>query len=115
MTVANKAIKVKIQWSVGNYVHSEEEFTGDTLAELIFLLKRRIMTLGNEITAANDRYGDLRAYTPQFANGYMSLGCVEAEWVDDYSGCIMSMTVHDKVCEYRSRGQTQLRRALGLY
>lgn len=114
MADANKTIKVKIQWGVMGYVHSEEEFNGDTLAELIFLIKRRITAIADELISADEQDGDLRRYVPQNATGYPSLGSVEPEWGDDFNGCIMSMTVNNKICEYRSRGQVQLRRELGL-
>lgn len=118
MAVANKddkAIKVKIQWGVMGYVHSEELFQGDSMAELIFALKRRMMKLVDELVAADEKHGDLRGYVPANANGYPSFGGIEPEWGDDIIGCIMSMTVKDRICEYRSRGQSQLRRELGLY
>lgn len=114
MTVANKIIKVKIQWGVMGYVHSEEEFNGDTLAELIFLIKRRMLKITDELIKSDEEHGDLRCYVPMMADGYPSFGSVEPEWGEDIDGCIMSMTVNGRICEYRSRGQSQLRRELGL-
>jgi hypothetical protein len=114
MAAANKAIKVKIQWGVMGYVHSEEEFNGDTLAELIFLIKRRMIKITDELIKSDDLHGDLRGYVPQNANGYPTLAGIEPEWGDDINGYIMSMTVNGKVCEYRSKGQSTLRRELGL-
>ena len=110
----NKAIKVKIQWGVLGYVYSEEEFCGDTIAELIFLIKRGMIKVIDELVKSNERCGDLRGYVPQNANGYPTFGGVEPEWGEDINGYIMSMTVNGRVCEYRSRGQTSLRRELGL-
>lgn len=114
MAAANKAIKVKIQWGVLGYVHSEEEFKGDTLAEILFLIRRRMNKIVDELVNSEERCGDLRAYVPQNANGYPSFGGIEPEWGEDINGYIMSMTVNGKVCTYRSKGQTSLRRELGL-
>lgn len=117
MAVANKddkAIKVKIQWGVMGYVHSEELVEGDTMAELIFLIKRRMLAITDELIAADRRCGDLRDYVPLMANGYLGLAGLEPKWGEDVVGCIMSMTVRGRICEYRSRGQSQLRRELGL-
>lgn len=118
MAVANKndkAIKVMIQWGVMGYVHSEELLQGDSMAELILAIKHRMMKLIDELMEADERDGDLRAYVPANATGYPSFGGIEPEWNDDINGCIMSMTVKGRICEYRSRGQSQLRRELGLY
>lgn len=118
MAVANtdaKAINVKIQWGVMGYVHSEELFEGDSIAELILAIKRRMMKIVDELVDADERDGDLRGYVPANATGYPSFGGIEPEWGEDLIGCIMSMTVKGRICEYRSRGQSQLRRELGLY
>jgi hypothetical protein len=118
MAVANndaKAINVNIQWGVMGYVHSEELFEGDSMAELILVIKRRMMKIIDELMEADERDGDLRAYVPANATGYPSFGSIEPEWSDDIIGCVMSMTVKGRICEYRSRGQSQLRRELGLY
>lgn len=114
MTVANKIIKVKIQWGVMGYVHSEEEFNGDTVAELIFLIRRRMRAIVDELVASDEQHGDLRCYVPAHADGYPTLAGIEPEWGEDVDGYIMSMTVNGRVCEYRSRGQSMLRRELGL-
>lgn len=69
-----------IQWGVSGYYHSTDEISANNLSDLSQMIDIRIGELGIELNNANDCDGDLRGYTPCFANGYPALAFAELIW-----------------------------------
>ena len=79
----SKKYQVTVEFSVGGYVNDVKTYTAGTLSKIKADIKADINTFGAEIDAAQERDGDLRAYCPQFANGYPT-ACGGAELGSDF-------------------------------
>lgn len=80
--------KVIIEFGISGYRYSVEEFDADNFDDLAKIIDLRICQIGDILDSANEEDGDLRKFTPSFANGYPSLSW-QAEFGDDYTGCIL--------------------------
>lgn len=85
----SKKYQVTVEFSVGGYVSHIDTFTAGTLAEIKAMIAAAVCKLGNDIDAAQERDGDLRAYCPQFANGYPTVS-FSAELGSDFNICILT-------------------------
>ena len=104
-----------IQYGIMGYVLEDNvKFSGVTVDEVIEKINKKTNTLSRQIEASQEKNGDLRVYTPQFANGYPSLGCWEVEFGDDFAGCLLTLTIGDRELAYNTKGYTRLRKATGL-
>ena len=65
-----KKYQVTVEFSVGGYSTNVKTYTAPDIDEIKENIRADINTFGDEIDAAQECDGDLRAYCPQFANGY---------------------------------------------
>lgn len=79
----SKKYQVTVEFSVGGYSNDVKTYTAATIDEIKADIKADINTFGAEIDAAQECDGDLRAYCPQFANGYPTV-CGGAELGSDF-------------------------------
>ena len=109
-----KKFEAKVQFGLFGYVLSEETFNSKTLEEMVKKINNRIRVLTLDITRADEEDGDLRRYTPQFANGYLSSGGIEPEFGEEFCGALLILTADGKELEYKTDEYAQLLNATGL-
>lgn len=90
----NTKYRVTVEFSVGGYSSDVKTYTAETLSEIKADIRVDINKFGDEIDAAQERDGDLRAYCPQFANGYPA-AVGGAELGSDFDVAIR--TIHEDV------------------
>lgn len=90
----NTKYRVAVEFSVGGYSSDIKTYTAETLEEIKANIKVDVNKFGDEIDAAQERDGDLRAYCPQFANGYPTAEC-GVELGSDFDVAIL--TIHEDV------------------
>ncbi len=105
-----------VQYGIVGYVLADNvRFTGDSVDDVIEKINKKTATLARQIAAAQERDGDLRQYAPMFANGYPTIGDHEMEFGEDFSGCLLELTIGSVELEYMSNGHIRLRVATGLH
>jgi hypothetical protein len=81
---------VEVEFGVMGY-HSHDVTYKGTKEEVKAAIIKDGIAFGQRITKSDEKNGDLSGYCPQFADGYPSLGGIEAEWGTDYDLSITSV------------------------
>ncbi len=112
--MTTRAVAV-IQFGIMGYILEDNvRFTAADIDGLIKKINKKIDELARMIEAAQEKDGDLRQFTPEFANGYQSIGNVEIEFGEDFSGCILSLTLGKNELVYNTKGYRRLMQATSL-
>lgn len=103
-------ITATIEYGVSDYRLAEESFSATSIHDLIDKINTKTMEWGRVLEEADARDGDLRQFTPQYANGYVGLSGCTAEFGDDmFSGTITDLRVNGKELDYHSVGYRLVR------
>jgi len=105
---------VRYEFSVGGYHAMFKNFVGN-----LDVIKREVGEAVDEFVAelikSDKIHGDLRAYTPEFANGYPSLDGFEPEAGRDYDLTLLHMTreKNDELLHHNHSFCRELRATIG--
>lgn len=109
--------KATIEYGVCG-IHKENVVVlGESIAAMADIINTKTMQVADEIMEAEEQDGDLRQFSPCYANGYMTTCGMEPilnDGDDLLSGCIIDLTVDGVECKYHMKGHNALRQATGL-
>jgi len=108
-------ISATIEYGIFGYVMSTDLFTATSIDDLIVQVNAKTEVHRRTLNVAEERDGDLRQFTPCFANGYPNFSGCEAEFGDEFCGSIIDLRIGDRELVYRSNGQVRLRDKTGLH
>jgi len=110
-------IVANVEYGVGGYVLENVRFHAISMDQLIERIHEKTRKLAIMLEEADERDGDLRQFTPEFGNGYISLGGCEAEFGVDgiFSGCLIDLSIGDNELTHRMRGHRRVVDGAGLY
>jgi hypothetical protein len=106
-------ITARIELGVAGYLHSVENFSATTFTGLKEKILNRLNTFADELMNAQCQHGDLRGYSPEFANGYPTF-FGEPELGEDFSVSVLELRMNGTELDYHSKYALILRRDLGI-
>lgn len=111
-------IIASVEYGIFGYVLSTHSFSAATVTGLIAKIHLRTKELADELMASDAECGDLRCYTPAFADGYPSFDGFEPEFGEnDWHGCLTSL-VNSSIgeeLEYNSKIHKEVRQGAILH
>lgn len=107
-------LSVTVEYGVYGYVAYEQLFEARTVTSLIKRINLATAEFLEEVAHCDNEDGDLRQYTPEFGNGYPSLGGFEPEFGEEINGCLTKFTLNGKELEYNSVKHRALRAKTGM-
>lgn len=108
-------LKATVEYGVCGYVAFTRDFKARTVTNLIGKINDATSKFLKDVTASDDANGDLRAYTPEFGNGYPSLDGFAPEFGEEICGCVTGFDNDGTELEYNSVKHRALREKTGLH
>ena len=107
-------LKATVEYGVYGYVAFTRDFKARTVTNLIGKINDATGKFLENVAMSDDADGDLRAYTPEFGNGYPSLGGLAPEFGEEICGCVTGFDEDGTELEFNSVKHRALRVKTGL-
>ena len=107
-------LKATVQYSVHGYVAFNRDFEAKTVTDLIVEINDATAKFLENVALSDEADGDLRAYTPEFGDGYPSLGGFGPEFGEEINGCLTGFSQDGVELDYNSVKYTTLREKTSL-
>jgi len=112
---AVKDYKVVIEYGICGYHYTDATFRGKSLDDLRDYINTRTGAISQLMEEADEKDGDLRQFSPAYANGHMSLDGIGVEFGDEFlNGSIVSFQIDGNEVGYKATEYTRLRSLTGV-